>query len=457
MLITGIIFIKVLFLIFCTSTLGFILNLIARILSKSSIRENISLLNVPIYFILGIGLYTFTGMFFSFLGIKVNIYYLYALIGILYACLLLLLYVKRLKFADILFFKRPVWRPFYLIVIALFVLMLLPLIFNLIMTISFPQYDIDMIGHILMKAKIIASDSYKHSIYINDELFANIHSRYPPYAGIYLGLLINNFNDAIMPYQFLNYLILLFLAASIYTYLKNKVTLAESIIWFFVVISTNAYISSQYIIDSIDVLLSLFLFTAVFYLIEYARDNDSYNIVITSVLTGCCTLIKNEGILFAVIMSVVIIFFNRRAFLKYIIIILVISLPWLIYRNFIPDPAQGPERLLITANIAESAKHIKHTLFVVSNILLNKWNFMFPASVIASLILLKGRFKKEALTYFLFVCVTLCGYVFVIWLHTGKTPFFAAGFFRILSHIYPMVIVISALAVNQLIFDSERI
>jgi hypothetical protein len=498
-------FIGVFIFIAAVCFLGFLVQAVIASLCKNTDRAKVGLRHLSLFFALGAGSYTFWELFFSFSGLKSQITHFLALCFVL----LLINFTFHLKRLKTLFLPRfGLGRVKPLVALSWGIILLLCLA-SLLMAMAFPQFDIDLLGHILIKAKVLTSDTYKTSVFFHP-LFANLHSRYPPFGAIFYNLLFLFRGKTLACYQIVNYFIFFLLGLSIYLYLKDRIPTWQNMAWLFIFFSTRAYISSQFIMDSTDITLSLYFLLAVFFIptlqnrnlettergdvsvgtasdaslgtgwhsapkgglnrgsgfdaprgsiLELRKDKDSYNLTMLMMLLGFSTLVKNEALVFSVIAMVMAFWLGKKMALRYIWIWLLIALPWLFYRYSLPDVILSPELLIKGINAIPSLCDISVALQLVFGVLINQWNAAFMLLFPALAILAMTRdYKKVAAVFFSVIVSLIFIYALVIWLHIGRADSFERnGFFRILSHVYPMAIICLALASAKLLPQKKRI
>jgi hypothetical protein len=524
-------FIGVFIFIAAVCFLGFLVQAVIASLCKNTDRAKVGLRHLSLFFALGAGSYTFWELFFSFSGLKSQITHFLALCFVL----LLINFTFHLKRLKTLFLPRfGLGRVKPLVALSWGIILLLCLA-SLLMAMAFPQFDIDLLGHILIKAKVLTSDTYKTSVFFHHPLFANLHSRYPPFGAIFYNLLFLFRGKTLACYQIVNYFIFFLLGLSIYLYLKDRIPTWQNMAWLFIFFSTRAYISSQFIMDSTDITLSLYFLLAVFFIptlqnrnieitdrgleasvgtasdasvgtasdasvgtgsdasvgtgsdasvgtgwhsapkgglnrgsgfdaprgsiLELRKDKDSYNLTMLMMLLGFSTLVKNEALVFSVIAMVMAFWLGKKMALRYIWIWLLIALPWLFYRYSLPDVILSPELLIKGINAIPSLCDISVALQLVFGVLINQWNAAFMLLFPALAILAMTRdYKKVAAVFFSVIVSLIFIYALVIWLHIGRADSFERnGFFRILSHVYPMAIICLALASAKLLPQKKRI
>jgi len=342
-------------------------------------------------------------------------------------------------------------------VIIIFAVILLLLLASLLMAMAFPQFDIDLLNHILMKAKIFTTDTYKSSVYFHDNLFANLHSRYPPFVGMFFNLLFLFGCKTLACYQVVNYFIFFLVGISIYQYLKDKIPFWQNIVWQFIFFSTRAYISSQFIIDSTDVVLSLYFLLTLFWFWETLKEQSRYNFAIYVLLLGLGTLVKSEGLLFSLILILLSFCKHKKIIWKYFWIWLGLALPWALFRYSLADPATSPERVFNSETITASLEYMPVFLSAVFSVLLTEWNAAFVLSIAAAIILLRGKYKQEAAVVFIVAAVLISVCIVLIWLNASSPDAFGTfgiyrnGIARLFSHAYPMALICLALATASLL------
>lgn len=399
-------------------------------------------------FILGGGAYTFFEMGLSILGVKSSLWH-FGLLTVLVAAANGVLYLGGQRpEIKVGIFLRGRQAGMERLVIAIVVIALCG---NLLLAMALPRFDIDLVAHILMKAKLFTTDTYKSSVFLHDAVFANVQSRYPPFVGMVYNLLFLFGGHTVSCYQIVNYFIFLMLALSVYTFLKARLPLWQARAWLLVFISTASYISTQFILDSTDVLFSLSLLLAVFSLLEFSQTGSRFSLLMLAVLAGMSTLIKNEGLFFSLVVLALVVWQGRAAVWRNLAPFLIIAAPWTCYRFTLPNPLTGPDQILATANIFGSLRFLPQALLTAGNILLEKWNAVFVLWLATAALLLKSRYRKECIVFSVVSGALLLAYLVMTWLYIGRIPSYANTFFRVLGHIYPMAFICVALAVERLL------
>lgn len=436
--------------------LGFFIDSVVYYLCNRKIAkiamDRIKILNLPLFFVLGGGVYSFYEMFFSIFDIKSNIVH-FMLLFIGFLGVYCTLYVKNR--INPTFFAKDRHRDKIGVAIIIILFISVPLFLNMIMAMAFPQFNIDMIGYILIKAKIFTIDTYKNSIFMHDNMFAGLHYRYPPFVGMFFNLLFLFGCKTIAFYQLVNYFIFLLLGIQVYSYLKDRIAVWQALAWFFIFISTRSYYRhGQHMIDSTGILLSLTFLLAVFFLIEFNKKQDLYSLVTCSVLTGIATLIKNEGVFFGIIMTFLCFRMTKKRFLLYLFIWVTIALPWILYSQLLPPSFPCPIDIPKIVNTLSNLRYIASSLGAASGILLRDWNAAFILWGFSIAILVKTKHIEECNIFSVIILASLLLSFLLVWVifpAIGVTlGVYPSGFFRFICHVYPMSLICVALGIGKL-------
>lgn len=463
----SLIFLRSIFFIISLVFFGFLIDSFLRGISflKNRVYEVFSFGKIPLYFALAAAVYTFLGTIFSIYGIKLSIIFFLFLLN-LFLVLNLWLYgisfwTKTLPPENIfILFKADKKRLAFCSVILLIILLIA---LKMITRMAFPSFDIDLLGHLLMKAKILLSATYKDSLYFHDSLFANLHSKYPPMSGIVYNLLFLFVGGAYnSSFQVANHFILFFIGYTVYIFLRERIPHWQALLWFFICISAENYLKVLYLMDNVDVLLSLFFLLAACELFYFFERGKRYHLLTCAAAGAAAALLKNEGLLFSIYLISVFIFyikyksavcdFKRKAssffFLSIPIVFLI--MPWWLYQLTLPSP----EKIVALNRFSESWPYFGNTIRLYAGELFSlKWQGIFVFWI--SLILLsKTAFPKKIDLFSWLALTQLISYFLIFYLGQGKeladNIYAPSGLKRTIAHVYPLVLISAALMIQNL-------
>jgi hypothetical protein len=343
------------------------------------------------------------------------------------------------------------WNKYECLAFGIFALLLTA---NFLMVSAYPQFDIDMIGHIIMKAKIISDSSYAGAAYFQDPVFASAHNNYPPltvFLHSFMALLgLNSTAD----YQALNYIIIFFIGLTLHASLRSRIGILQGLIWSFILISTGEYLKNQFLISSTDIYFALaILLTALAFLNTKIDANAGENILF-SILCACTLLIKNDAILFIGLITLGLWIKIKRLPMKHLLIIAILTGPWMIYRMTLPNPEAGAEFMLRHFSNYLLPQNFQHLVQIVISITTHNLNLIFILSLCTWPLL----FRQKDL-HILMACIFLTAFAYII-LVWGAIPISfndeAPGLMRLWSQFYPLMLFITALSLNTLVKPDQH-
>ena len=435
--------------LFAITSLGFLVSLfIKNILHSKSEFKIISISGFPNFFLMGTGIYTAFELFFSMLNIPAALSHFWLLFFI-FSTLNFWLYTQKGNLTPYSFSFS--WKNKYFILSTLsFLFISFLLSVKLILNMSFPEFDIDLIAHLLMKAKALHLDTYASALYFHDPAFSGMHARYPPWIGMTLNLMMLFGGEGIACYQIINHFIFFAIGWSLFNFLKQYISIPLCCASFFIFISTREFLSSQFIIDSLDVTLSLgFLLTSID-IINSFKDPHPSNLYEAGLYAGICALIKNEGLVFFILSFGLLFIYHRKKAVAFAGAAAAIALPWWLYSFHLTDLSTRPENFAQLQFFMQSiTTFIPMTLIAFKTFLL-KWNGVFLLIVFAFFMLRKSKFKLEV-NIFSFMTISMIAIYFImVWPQIGRTSMFQNTFSRIIGHVYPMAFICVWLALDSL-------
>jgi hypothetical protein len=429
-----------------THTLTFILYLgcilflgrLALNIIKPDDDQQLACAWLPIAFILGSASVCLIALPLSILNIKTQPWMILIVIGIV-ATTSMLLKKKTKQMPSI-----P-WHNYELITFGLFALLLAA---NFMLTLIHPQFDIDMIGHIIMKAKIISDSSYASAIYFHDTIFATAHNNYPPLTVFLHGFMFLLGLNTMADYQAINYIIVFFLGLTLHSMLRSQISIFQSLLWTFILISTAEYLRGQFLISSTDIFLSLAILVTAKEFLNIKQHNTARDNILFSILCACAMLIKNDAVVFIGLLTISLGIKNRSLLIKHVLILTIILGPWMIFRTTLPDPATGSEHMLKNLNAYISLSNLPFLIQTVMSVLTHDLNRIFLIIPLTWPFVFKN---KQIRILMACTIITLFAYIIMIW---GMIPlgikYETPGLMRLWSHVYPLGLFITVLALNTI-------
>jgi hypothetical protein len=352
--------------------------------------------------------------------------------------------------AAVLFKRKPEhgtslpWTWYEFIALSFFALLLTA---NFLMISSYPQFDIDMIGHILMKAKILSDSSYAGAVYFHDPAFATAHNNYPPLTVFLHSFMFLLGLNSIADYHALNYITLFLISLAMHTALRSRIGILQSLAWSFILISTADYLQSPFLVSSTDIYFSLaVLLTSLTFLNTKPGTNIREN-TLFSLLCACTLLIKNDAVLFIGLITLGLWIKGRRFPVQHLLIMAVLAGPWMIYRMTLPDPGAGAELMLKHLGSSLLPQNLPRLFQDISSVLTQGLNRIFLISLFAWPLLFRHKNLRLLMGC---VILTVIAYTLLVW---GAIPLAvkddAVGLLRLWSQVYPLALFITALSLNS--------
>jgi hypothetical protein len=322
---------------------------------------------------------------------------------------------------------------------------------NCLLTMTFPQFDIDMVAHILMRSKVLTDSTFMDAFFFHDPVFANVHANYPPLAAFLFNLMFNIGINDIGGYNLTNYVVVFLCAIALNAFFKEQGILAlQRSLWTTIFLSTGEFIGSQFIMSSTDILLSLAILLSTIALIKCLQKNSAQDSLMFSFFTAAALLIKTDGIMFAVLATGILGFRRPRALTKHLVLLAVIIGPWYLFRLTLPDPVTGPESVLRGFHVTNLIPTASMALKTAAQVMARHWYAMFLI-VWPVLILARKNRRDIFLPLAILIGGMMAAYGFSMWSYIGKIPSFQSTFLRLLVHTYPLAVLAVALAVAQLL------
>jgi hypothetical protein len=389
---------------------------------------------MPASFLLGGSAITLTSLPLSMMGIKTQWWML-----IIPAVITAAMSVKKNRTAA----NQPRTPFIEIIMFSIFTLLLTT---NFMIAITYPYFDIDMIGHIMMKGKIIADSSYASAFYFHDPIFASASNNYPPLTVFLQGFMIQLGLGGIADYQAINYFIVLLMAMTLYNALTPYTGKAQAFAWCFILISTAEYLCNQFIMSSTDVFVALAILLIAKTFLTVTPRASTPQCDLFSLLCVSGLLIKNDAVLFIGLITICLWIKDQRFPFRHIGIMALILAPWLLYRNGLPNLDIGPEYMvkhffscLPTSLLPILYKTIMTTITKHLYLL-----FLFLPIIWA--LLIRG---KNLNLIMLCISISAVAYIIIVWGITslGMGPA-VPQLMRIFMHIYPPLLMLLAIGLN---------
>lgn len=434
-------------------------------------KVRLSVQDGPLYFALGATIYTFFGYILSITGIKLSVHYF---IFLLIVIILINLFLYRANFsygtslnkcsADI--HKSDRGNSLLFIAIFLIGCLILTKIFYLI---AFPSYDIDLLNHFLIKAKILLNSTYKDSMFFHDKLFSNINPNYPPMFGILYNLLFLLVGDVFISYFYVvNFFIIFCIGLTIFEFLYRRIPKWQAVIWFFISISPANYLKHSFIINRADVMLSFFFLVSACQLCKFFEKGKLYHLYTSVIIASGAALLKNEGLIFILLIYGTILFYLwkgrsfKKSHFKGISIGLVFAIsflllfPWWLFQLSMEFPFNP----ILLNSINDALPFFGAVLKGYVMALLSwQWHGVFLLWVTFFIIFWKHWGKNEQI-----LSVLSIGQLFIYFIiyyigqgkEIGTTPWGVDVIMRTLSHCYPLIVIVIGLTINNLISESQQ-
>jgi hypothetical protein len=389
---------------------------------------------MPAAFLFGAAAITLTSLPLSMLGIKTQGWML-----IIPAVITATMSVRSPRTAAV-----QSSTPF--IEIIMFGAFMLLLTTNFLVAITYPYFDIDMIGHIMMKGKIIADSSYATAFYFHDPVFASASNNYPPLTVFLQGFMIQLGLGGIADYQAINYFIVLLMAMAFYNALTPYTGKAQAFAWCFILISTAEYLRNQFIMSSTDVFvaLAILLITKTFLTLTPRASAPQCNLFSLLCVSGL--LIKNDAALFIGLITLCLWIKDQRFPFRHISIIVLMLAPWLLYRSGLPNLDIGPEYMVKHFFSCLSTSHLPMLYETIMITLTKHLYLLFLFLPIAWALLIRG---KNLNLIMLSISISSVSYIIIVWgiISLGMGPA-VPQLMRIFTHIYPPLLMLIAIGLN---------
>ncbi|MFH1678358.1 MAG: hypothetical protein ABH914_01925 [Candidatus Omnitrophota bacterium] len=461
--------------IFCIIVYGFLVDLILIGFSNPGKRPFAIIMpsfsKLPLYFALGAALYTFWATLLSINGIKLTLlkFFISVILLMLFNIFLYGPSFWKNRRPDKMLYRISAIKAADWFVIMIVSMIVILCILKMLTQMAFPSFGIDLLGHLLSKAKILLYSTYKDSFFLHDPLFANLHSNYPPMFGIFYNLLFLFVGGALNScYHIVHIFILFSIGYAIYIFLSQRISKVQAVIWFFIFISAKIYMAR--LMDGADVFLSLFFLLAACEFYRFLDTGRIYHVLTFAILSAGGVLLKNEGLIFAALAAIMILLYPRQELCKkkfykaiFLLILAALTVPWLFYRFTLPAPDETHENLLMNFNLVSSLPYLPSTTAAFVKLLFSWfWHGIFILWPAAFVLFFKQKAQSRMLSLSLLAFGQLASYLLIFWACYGKMiQDHIGGIARLMAHCYPIALITVASAAGLFFFkaasDSERI
>ena len=424
----------------------------------------------PLYFALGAAVYTVPAMFLSINGVQLSVMWFLALVVlvlVLNVCVWGGALLKPRAATGIPFRERPS-RSRNGIFSGIFVFAVIAAIAVLVawktaMKVAVPSFGIDLMAHLLIKAKILLHTTIKDSIFFHDPVFAHMHVKYPPMFAVFYNLLFLFIGGAFNGYyHVVNGFILFLTGYAVYGFLAERIPRPQAALWFFIFVSAWYYMGSN-LMEGSDLFLSLFFLVAAVELLRFVTGGRLYNLLTCAVTAAGGALMKNEGLMFAAFILFILAACRafspggmRRAVREaslFLVVVAVMVLPWLVYRTGLPEAGLFHLKMIREAGFVEYLPYLVATSSVFfRNLFSPIWSGVFILWSVMCIVFIRYCARSGALVFALLALGQLAVYFTIFWLTDGaviRYNFSASGLTRVISHCYPIVLMTVALIVGE--------
>lgn len=427
-------------LIIFVSTIVVVGRALLSLISLNKTMPVKSIPNLPASFLLGSTAITLTALPLSIAGIATSLWTFWLTAGVIMA--IALWRIRQTPHATDGMHERNACAWSWL-EISFFALLAALLVCNYLFAITQPDYDIDMVAHILMKSKILTDSTYRDAIYLRDPVFALVHGNYPPLPVFLYSFMFLFGLEGTGDFQAINYFILFMLGLTLHSTLRKHIPVWQSLLWTFIFLSTREFIRNQYIMSSNDILLSLALLTITLIFLNTDKKDSPLQTPLFAILAVAALLIKSDALPFIAILLTAMSVQARRFPTRTILIILAVTGPWLIFRTMLPDPGEGGEHAIKNITNMLSLTNLPLALKACWQAVSSGWHGFFLIGALSWPFLLhQGRVGTIALT----TAAVFVIYTIVIWIMIPQAPSYVPGFLRLISHIYPIVFLLTVLS-----------
>lgn len=325
----------------------------------------------------------------------------------------ILLYNSKFKLMK-LKFKPPKMVSYQFVLLALIIVNLLYTFFEAWLR---PLSSWDGWAIWILKAKLFFIDGF-----VNPQVYHLLKENYPyviNLASSFLFSVLGEADDRAVLLLF--YLFYFFLIVSFAFALKNKIGFTKALFFTFLLSSAQNLMrhGGRFEAGYADLALGFYIFTDFTLLLRFIKSRAYKDLILLSVFLGITGLIKEEGLVFALITQVILIYYTLLRFKNFKLFLvsflwLIPILDWQLYKvsnglfySLYANSAFHPERIFpILLEILKEMINVKN------------WNFLWLSFMLGLLIFVK--YRKRRLVYML-IGLQLFSY-FVIFLMSPYEP-----------------------------------
>lgn len=319
---------------------------------------------------------------------------------------------------------------------------------------AYAWYEIDLINQCLFRAKILMFEGLLHSPYFQDSTLSTIYNTYPPLVPVIYAWFFRFLGGTETAYfHVLNYFALGCAGFEIFNILSKKLPVWKALAWFFIFISSLSYVQKVFIMDNSDITLSLFFLTTAARLVKYSDSRSEYDLAVCSILASGAALTKNEGMVFAIMVFLILSWDLRRQrhdalsmklrpwFKNLVLPFGVFIGPWWFYKTVF---LKRTEVLLPENKILEILPYFFQNIRGYAKVLFSlDWNGVFLLLLV--LAFARARTLARGEKYFFGLILFMLGVYFSV-IYIGQGNDIPLGIFsvnairRTTAHVYPMAV-----------------
>lgn len=260
--------------------------------------------------------------------------------------------------------------------------------------------------------------------------------------------LLDKFNETaglmLFPFIYLSIVILYF------SHLKSKSALRISLIFTFILASTQQLLRHGGYLDHghVDILLSYFVLASTISYLNFREKKKFSAYILMQVFLLACAFIKNEGLVFAIIMQVTFTILNinfykqHKSYLVILIITILSIILWIVFKS-----AYLPANYRFIGPYFTNLHLLSEGLILIISEFVNvsRWNFSWILIFLSIPLIQKSKNYKSISIVLLIVFLS---YLFVYFISPVDPRTEIKGSFdRLLLHIFPSIFLISSLLI----------
>lgn len=288
----------------------------------------------------------------------------------------------------------------------------------------------------LLRAKVFFFDGK-----IGDYIFEYSESDYPVGISLFATfsyIILGTVDDrAVLLIFFMFYLVL---SVVFFFSLRRHTSSLNAFVFTFLLASIQNLIrqGGRYDVGHIDLALGYYFFMIVMLLIDFFNKRSLKILILLNIFLGFAPFIKNEGLIFSIIIEVFIVYalikYKKIDYIFYTLFFLFPVLMWQLFKMYLPVPHGYLEK---------GSLHISRIFVIYKEILkeflnIYRWNLLWPIFFISLIISkIKGHFNLVIVIIFF----QMVAYLFV-YLYTPLDPVLhvKSSFDRLLIHLSPLSI-----------------